>query len=777
MRILFALNTAGFLRHFERTVAELTARGHSVTLAITDKVEGAPPKIPDSLRGSAGLRIVEAPFKRDKQYRNTVRVMRSLRDYARYHGPQFVGKDAYRARALAVFLRSASAASRPVDDSLGDLFFNFSPAENECARKTLQALEDLVPSDPICERFLQSETVDALLVTPLVEFSSRQVDLVKSARHLGLPVGFPVFSWDNLSTKGVVHVAPDRLFVWNDIQKREAVDLHCLDPNRVTVTGAPQFDAFLEIQPSEGREEFCSRLRFDPKRPIVTYLGSAPFISPNEALFVDQWIDGLRASPSAALQTANILVRPHPRSSDVWKDWRADRWSGVRLPATRLFIGDQAFYDSICHADVVVALNTTAEIEAGLLGKPVLTILAPEHSQGQQGSVHFDYLLEEHGGHVHVATDIDQHHAQLEAAIAGAFDAARSRRALERFVRPAGLDRPVAPILADAIEQWVNAEARPRPSRLARARNRLANVIAGNRSVDDDAVAAVVRQRVRHQVERDKRWKQQVEELSAELAQLTNTHERAPADNERSVVEVDYPGATIRILATSRPERKWRARACAKEPWTVAWLDNRVRPGDVVFDLGANVGVFSFIAATRLSGRGTVVAFEPAYANYARLCENIVLNAFEAIVIPVPLPVSNANGLQAFSHRSLEPGQSRHGFSGTPWSPGEGASKYYTQPMLAMTLDDLVERFGLPAPTHVKIDVDGAERQVLEGATRTLSDASVQSLMIEIEVGYRDEIRRRLDSFGFRLRSKYRSTSGHARAPSYALFERVKPAS
>ena len=113
MRILFALNTTGFLRHFEQTVAELTAPGHSVTLAITDKVEGAPPKIPDSLRGSAGLRIVEAPFKRDRQYRDTVRVIRSFRDYARYHGPQFAGKDAYRARALAVFLRSASAASRP----------------------------------------------------------------------------------------------------------------------------------------------------------------------------------------------------------------------------------------------------------------------------------------------------------------------------------------------------------------------------------------------------------------------------------------------------------------------------------------------------------------------------------------------------------------------------------------------------------------------------------------------------------------------------------------
>ncbi|SVB54909.1 uncharacterized protein METZ01_LOCUS207763, partial [marine metagenome] len=131
------------------------------------------------------------------------------------------------------------------------------------------------------------------------------------------------------------------------------------------------------------------------------------------------------------------------------------------------------------------------------------------------------------------------------------------------------------------------------------------------------------------------------------------------------------------------------------------------------------------------------------------------------------------NGLQAFSYRSAAPGQSRHGFRGEPWNGDKGASKYYTQPMLAMTLDDLVERFGLPAPTHVKIDVDGAERHVLAGATRTLSDVSVRSLMIEIDVECGDEICQRLNSFGLSLRSRYQSTSSRRDAPWYGLFERA----
>ena len=68
---------------------------------------------------------------------------------------------------------------------------------------------------------------------------------------LSIPVGFPVFSWDNLSTKGALHVAPDSVFAWNEVQRRELVALHGLDPSCVKITGAPRFGEFFERQPSE----------------------------------------------------------------------------------------------------------------------------------------------------------------------------------------------------------------------------------------------------------------------------------------------------------------------------------------------------------------------------------------------------------------------------------------------------------------------------------------------------------------------------------------------
>ena len=128
-------------------------------------------------------------------------------------------------------------------------------------------------------------------------------------------------------------------------------------------------------------------------------------------------------------------------------------------------------------------------------------------------------------------------------------------------------------------------------------------------------------------------------------------------DGDASVVPLDYAAHPIRLLATSPMERKWRARSCKKEPWTVAWIEESMRGGGVLYDVGANVGTFSLVAAKVCGRRGTVVAFEPGFASYAHLCGNIVLNRCEAIIIPVPLALAGSCGLGSFRYLSLDPGQ------------------------------------------------------------------------------------------------------------------------
>jgi hypothetical protein len=121
------------------------------------------------------------------------------------------------------------------------------------------------------------------------------------------------------------------------------------------------------------------------------------------------------------------------------------------------------YFDSFWHAAAVVGLNTSAFLEAGVAGKPVLTVLLPEISEdNQEGTIHFHYLMNVGGGLVQPARSFDEHLAQLSATLSD--DAAgveRARRFTEAFIRPQGIDVPSTPRFADAIEA---AAARPAPA-------------------------------------------------------------------------------------------------------------------------------------------------------------------------------------------------------------------------------------------------------------------------------------------------------------------------
>jgi len=243
------------------------------------------------------------------------------------------------------------------------------------------------------------------------------------------------------------------------------------------------------------------------------------------------------------------------------------------------------------------------------------------------------------------------------------------------------------------------------------------------------------------------------------------------SESEAGRVRLDYPDAEIWLYATTDVERKRRARSCAREPWTVSWLQEHVLPHQVLYDVGANVGTFSLIAAHRLEQHGTVVAFEPGYASFGRLCDNIVLNRSDKVVIPVPLPLASITELRWLSYRSLEPGQSRHALS--PSSKPKKKMDRYQQRVLAMRLDDLVSVFDLPRPNHMKVDVDGAELEVLQGAEQVLSDSSLETIMIEVDRTLTDAISGILAAHGFTLESRHqRDKAGKPARSWYGLFRR-----
>jgi hypothetical protein len=337
-----------------------------------------------------------------------------------------------------------------------------SRTEKAVLRRLVTDLESKVPEDVEVRRFIESHHPTVVLVTPLVSAGSAQVEVVKAAAAAGVQSALPVFSWDNLSNKGLIHVSPDRIFVWNDVQTREAVEMHGIKPERIVVTGAPRFDGFFAASPSLTREELCSRHGLDPSRPIVLYLGSSESVCPIETLVTDQWLDALRTNGTARVRQASVLVRPHPAHRRIWDEWKGRQLPAVAVSENPKKQNDQSLYDELYHAAAVVGLNTSAQIEAAILDRPVYTFAAGALAPGQQGSLHFSYLLQGRGGTVEFAETLEAHVAHLERGLAGEYDHEAIRRFVEQFVRPCGLRQPAAPILANAILEFARSSIRSR---------------------------------------------------------------------------------------------------------------------------------------------------------------------------------------------------------------------------------------------------------------------------------------------------------------------------
>jgi hypothetical protein len=103
----------------------------------------------------------------------------------------------------------------------------------------LDAVDRAVPDSTEIERYLDAQHPDLIVITPLIGLvACSQLDLLRSAMRRGITTAVMVWSWDHLSSKALIRDAPDALFVWNDLQKREAMRMHRLPEDRIVVTGA-----------------------------------------------------------------------------------------------------------------------------------------------------------------------------------------------------------------------------------------------------------------------------------------------------------------------------------------------------------------------------------------------------------------------------------------------------------------------------------------------------------------------------------------------------------
>jgi hypothetical protein len=467
MKILFVLLHPGYLRHYESTIAELARRGHRVHLAFThpNSVRDQEGDITQRLATAhPGISHGTAP-KRGDAWSSLANLIRGMIDVLRYLHPRYAQAPKLRSRVglktgelLARVLHSRVISSRP---SLAERMI-----------RLLQRMETSIPSSVALESYLREGGYDRVLVSPLVNFASRQEDYVKSARHLGLPVALCVASWDNLSNKGLIRQSLDAVMVWNQAQKTEAMEMHGVAEDRIWITGAQSYDHWFERRPRQDADEFCARLGLSASTSYVLYLCSSKFIGGDQEVnFVRRWVEYLRGCGEPRLREIGILVRPHFENAE---NWRAFDSSGLGNFAIHPLSGANPitedakadFFDSIYHSSVVVGINTSGMIEAGILSKPILTIMDPAFEETQTGTLHFHYLTRL--GLVQSAHNLPQHSDQLTAILNdGEPDIQGVRQFISEFVRPFGLKQAAMPRLARAIEEF---DLSPQDDRLKSSR-------------------------------------------------------------------------------------------------------------------------------------------------------------------------------------------------------------------------------------------------------------------------------------------------------------------
>lgn len=215
---------------------------------------------------------------------------------------------------------------------------------------------------------------------------------------------------------------------------------------------------------------------------------------------------------------------------------------------------------------------------------------------------------------------------------------------------------------------------------------------------------------------------------------------------------MDYPASPIHLYVDSEQDRAVRLRACQKEPETVAWISSEVAQGDVFYDIGANIGSYSLIAAAHTSRRMKIYAFEPSFANFAQLNRNVLLNKCEGVIAPLPVALWREPGVRLFRHRTVDTGGALHSID---TGSDQGFRAVYTQPVLTFRLDDFMEQFFLEPPNHIKIDVDGEELEILHGAGAVLGHDGLRSMLVEVYEDNAMAITSLLEEHGLHLRSKH----------------------
>jgi hypothetical protein len=482
VKLLLVLRHPFFIKNFAAGVDELLRRGHEVEICFSEPPKG---RVGDHLAAEArnalpGVKVFHFDLKASAEA-GAVEVVSVVLDTLRYDTPTYADskflRDRARKMAAAVFGGSGLLKqARAVTAREG----------YHAANEQLMALLDGLPPPPRLVSLLREGRYDAIIVSPVTPFGSEQANYFLAARALGIPALYSMYSWDNLTNKGLLRPRPDAGIVWNASHVDEAVKFHGMEAERMFMAGAPGYDIWFDTKPSMDRETFCRSVGLDPGVPFLLYTCSSGSIARElEASFIADWIAALRTHPDPDVARIGVLVRPHPQNADVFRSFDEMQFENVVVhprAGAIPFAGTarEEFYCSIAYSLAVVGVNTSAMVEAAIIDRPIIAFESDVFGEGHLGTPHYRQLLTyEFLIRTPTLADNTEAIARLvhgDPALLG-YSRTGNARFVDQFIRPGDRTRKAALRWAEAVEKAF-ALAKEKGSRTAAPASTLGSRVA-----------------------------------------------------------------------------------------------------------------------------------------------------------------------------------------------------------------------------------------------------------------------------------------------------------
>jgi len=229
-------------------------------------------------------------------------------------------------------------------------------------------------------------------------FAYTDAALLNEASYSGIKTVAVGQSWDNFSTKGYSHPAPDLMLCWGEQMRREAIELQGYRPDKVKICGAPHFDTYHDLSRLGSKEALLREFQLDPNRKTIVYGTSPGIVSRNEFEVVRKLAELVNANPATSPlgEPSQLLIRLSPQElvgAYMTKDLcRYDDLEGPFVRISRPLVRSSALNMDLCAqdylllaktlacADVVGNLASTFSLDGVAAGKPVFSVLYDEDS-------------------------------------------------------------------------------------------------------------------------------------------------------------------------------------------------------------------------------------------------------------------------------------------------------------------------------------------------------------------------------------------------------------